>query len=316
MPANPFIDPSPALDVSIIICSRNRCASLLGVIQAMYEQKGTDTLAWELIVVDDASTDATRKTVEDWIADGHPQTRYLFEPTIGQAFAMNRGTVNAKGKLLIFTDDDVVLDSRWLVSHLFAFEKFNCAGVGGRLLPMFTPAPPKWYRSDIPFPYRFDFGDQPTALTAPPFGANMAYRRDAFVKYGLFRTDLGSTPDNPAGKGVDSEFGRRLMAGGEKIMYAPDALLYHPLDARLITPAFMHKWYYQYGRSQVLRQSADLAGVRWFGIRRHLIRSLVSNWLKGKLLFDPAERYLREMDVYRTLGIIAEEREQARAGKS
>jgi glycosyltransferase involved in cell wall biosynthesis len=277
----------------------------MAVVRSVYEQRDLENTTWELIIVDDASTDKTAEAVGTWIREGHSATSYHYEPLIGQAFAMNRGVLAARGKVIIFTDDDVVLDPRWMAEHFDCFQIYGCTGVGGRLLPRFDPEPPDWYRSEFPFPYKFDFGAEPRVISSPPFGANMAYRKAAFEELGLFRTDLGSTPDNPAGKGVDSEFGLRVISAGQTIMYAPKAVLLHPLDSALITKNFMHRWYHQYGMSEILRAPDTFIGPSYFGIPRHLFRTLVTSYFKRIFSVDPRVRYLSEMEIHRVFGVIA-----------
>ena len=76
----------------------------------------------------------------------------------------------------------------------------------------------------------FDRGPQPCVLREAPYGANMAFRKEMFEKYGFFRTDMGARPvtESP-GTNEDIEFGRRLMAAGERLRYEPSAILYHPI---------------------------------------------------------------------------------------
>lgn len=83
-------EPDRIPDVSVVICTYNRVADLLRVLDALGRQSGVESLRWELLVVDNNSSDGTREAVAARIAGGRLPLRYLFEPVQGKAHALNR----------------------------------------------------------------------------------------------------------------------------------------------------------------------------------------------------------------------------------
>src|SRR5262249_46123062 len=154
----------------------------------------------------------------------------------GKSFALNAGIAAARGNVLAFVDDDVLVDSNWVVQLAAPFIISDCAGVGGRVLPVWNSPQPEWLQLSGPYKLcsvlaMFDLGDEDGILTKPPLGTNMAFRREVFQQYGGFRTDLGPTIGSEI-RGEDSEFYRRLVAGGEFLVYRPEAVVYHPVEKK------------------------------------------------------------------------------------
>ena len=103
------------MDISIIICSYNRCESLEKVLESVQGLNCPPGASWETLVVDNNSSDATKATVERFVGKGRGDIRYLFEGRQGKSHALNTGIERAAGQILAFTDDDVLFDPDWLV---------------------------------------------------------------------------------------------------------------------------------------------------------------------------------------------------------
>ena len=99
--------------ISVIICSFNR-GPLIPELLADFRAKSAAVAgAWELLFVDNASTDNTAEAVDGFVKKGPMPVRYLFEPGKGKSFALNRGVREARSDFLVFTDDDIALDDGW-----------------------------------------------------------------------------------------------------------------------------------------------------------------------------------------------------------
>src|SRR5262249_35027180 len=149
----------------------------------------------ELIIVDNNSTDDTRAVVADFGRVSGIKVRYIFEAQQGLCYARNTGIKAAKGEIIAFTDDDVTVDPQWLRRLTSAFEQFECLGVAGKIVPVWPYQKPLWLQMEGPIRLMsvivsFDLGEELCEIVIPPFGANMAFRKVAFEKYGFFRTDL------------------------------------------------------------------------------------------------------------------------------
>jgi len=173
------------------------------------------------------------------------------------------------------------------------FDAFQCAGVGGRIIPVWQQPKPDWLEMDEQQAIvHYEHGNEAQVLRDhPPMGANCAYRKDRFVKYGTFRLDLGVSGENRGITCEDTEFATRLLRAGEKIVYAPDAIIYHPVDPRRATKAYFRKWYYNDGRSMARAFPPPPDIVRYFGIPRWSLRGVLVNSLKSIFTLNPNGRF-------------------------
>jgi hypothetical protein len=160
--------------------------------------------AWELVVVDNNSTDDTRQVIERF-ADRLP-IRYEFESTPGLSNARNRALSVAAGRFILWTDDDVLVSPNWLMSYLKGFCQWPDSPVfGGPIEPLFEGVPPRWLQEELTIsePLQAMFVVRSTDLPASfrhgeagnyPYGANMAMRTQLVREIG-FDPTLGRRED-------------------------------------------------------------------------------------------------------------------------
>jgi GT2 family glycosyltransferase len=143
-------------------------------------------------------------------------------------------------------------------------------------------------------------------LAEAPFGANMAFRRAMFEKYGAFREDLGRSGDNLISN-EETEFCSRLFSGGEQLLYVPSAVVYHPVAANRIKKEYFLSWWQGKARSDV-RAFGLPAGTKWFiaGIPLNLFRRLTVWTIRWLLGIDPARRFRSKTKVWSIVGMISE----------
>jgi GT2 family glycosyltransferase len=158
---------------------------------------------------------------------------------------------------------------------------------------------------------RFDFGDQPCELGRAPFGANMAFRKEMFDKYGAFQIDLGPGP-NPGTTRLneDTEFGRRLISAGERLRYEPKAVVYHPVAPDRLNQKFFLRWWFDYGRSRVreLKRRYKVCGINrdYARIPKDLIFRMPLEIGRWMFSLSPQKRFRHKCFVWHTAGRIAE----------
>jgi glucosyl-dolichyl phosphate glucuronosyltransferase len=297
-----------AADITVIICTFNRGESLKTTLDSITHLTVPPDLNWELIIVDNNSTDNTAQVVREFASAAPFRVRCILERRQGLSAARNAGVAAARGKIIAFTDDDVILHPEWLTNLKQTFDTFQCAAVGGRIIPVWQQPKPDWLEMDEQQAIvHYEHGDEPTVLREhPPLGANCAYRKDEFVKYGTFRLDLGVSGENRGITCEDTEFATRLFAAGEKIVYAPNAIVYHPVDPRRATKAYFRKWYYNDGRSSARAFPPDSNIVRYFGIPRWVLRSLVVSFVKWTFTLNSSRRFNYQLRTYRHAGRIVE----------
>jgi glycosyltransferase involved in cell wall biosynthesis len=288
------------MKITVIICTYNRCVSLSKSLESLVASTLPPSVDWEVLIVDNNSTDQT-KTVIERFCSCHPNlVRYVFEPQPGKSHALNTGILAASGTVLAFMDDDVTVESTWLQNLTMPLHDEQWAGSGGRILPQSAWSPPAW----VPVTARyglaplamFDLGLDAGPLTEPPFGTNMAFQKWVFEKYGGFRTDLGPRPGSEI-RNEDTEFGQRLLTAGEQLRYEPSAVVYHTIpEARLRKPYFL-AWWFAKGR-------ADAREFKINTVRLHC--SLAAWTLRWVLAFDPARRFERKLIVRWKAGALLE----------
>ncbi len=307
------------MDISIIVCTYNRSRSLGRVLENIQQLNGYPQITWETVVVDNNSSDETKSVVMRFSGSGKGGIIYIFEGKQGKSYALNTGIEAARGEILVFTDDDVIIDPNWLVNIMKAFSQYDCTGLGGRIIPLLSGKKPSWLRTDAPTPFMnafgcFDWGEENRVLQTPPFGANMAYKREVFKKYGLFRTDMGPSKGNPAGKSEDTEFSSRLLSAGETLIYASDALVYHPVEQEKMQKGYFEKWYYNLGRASMMRSTLPDGTIYYFGVPRYLYRQAFTKFFTWILTFNGHERFSRKLELYETAGSMAEVSRRYRTG--
>ena len=235
---------------SVIVNTHNRAASLRRTIASILSCTGGDGL-YEVIVVDNASTDDTPEVVRDLIREHRGRgLRYLREERLGVHYARHAGATAARAPLLVYADDDVLVEPEWAKAYVDAFgDHPEMAAAGGPVLPHWETAPPLWLAEMVASELStrrmcgelslIDLSPSFTPDGGTFFGVNMAVRRDALRRYGGFQPDL---------------FGNRLLGAGEwglywvmrragaAVGYVPQALLRHSIPAARMQPEYFERW--------------------------------------------------------------------------
>lgn len=182
---------------------------------------------FEIIMVDNASTDGTSEFLEKNYGD---KIKIFREERRGHSYARNRGIKEAQGDVLAFIDDDAVADREWGLSIDRTFRETGALGAGGKALPLWEETPP-CYLSRSPKAQRyigiFDLGDNIREIDDYLIGTNMAFKREAFERFGLFNTCLGRQGCRLTGSD-DVEFCNRLLPQA-KLIYDPRIIVWHKM---------------------------------------------------------------------------------------
>lgn len=284
--------------VSVIVSTYNRIEQLPIAVDACLAQTGSDP--YEVIVVDNNSTDGTRRWIEQRIARGETRLRYVLEPRQGLPHARNAGIAHARGRILAFTDDDITVGPAWVGAIVRVFESHpEIDMAGGKVLPRWPSQVPAWFsrlqwaplalqdKGDLPV--RIDAGNAAPCL----IGASMAFRREVFDRIGLF--DVTYT------RAQDREIQMRLWRAGGRGLYDPAILAWVDVPAERLTKQYFRFWHTRSGgyasRMRLLDQldrdgrlvdPARASGRSLLGCPAHVYRSLLQHaagwaraWVRG-----------------------------------
>jgi glycosyltransferase involved in cell wall biosynthesis len=230
--------------LTVAICTRNRAASLRSALASLAECAKPKSM-WEVVVVDNGSTDDTRAVVSG--AEHDIPVRLVVEAVPGLSNARNAAVRASRGDYILWTDDDCVVSHDWLVAYNQAFERWPSAAVfGGPIVPRFAGHPPDWLVRIAPrvrtaFAAR-DFGSEFVTLdeTRVPFGANYAIR--AVEQRGrLYDVRRGRGADVPIGE--ETELIRGLFGAGSQGRWVPDAIVTHTIPPERQTVDYLRTYF-------------------------------------------------------------------------
>jgi glycosyltransferase involved in cell wall biosynthesis len=209
-----------AFDLSLLICTRNRATQLAQTLQRV--AKIRTQLNWELIIVDNASTDATVAVVAEFAATYNRSVQTIVQEGRGVACAKNAGWRATRSEVVCCIDDDCYPEEDFLDAMFECFQQDQRVGfVGGRIL-LYDPTDRRITIQESLEPLSFPAGSfiRPGIIQ----GANIAYRRAALEAVGGFDPWFGA---GAIYSGDETELMARLSAGGWKGAYNPNPAVYH-----------------------------------------------------------------------------------------
>lgn len=238
------------MKISAIICTLNRHEILESACLSLHDQSLNKDF-YEIVVVDNGSTDNTKETVER-LRFLIPNLHYLCEPKMGLSNARNRGMVEAGGEIVAFLDDDAVADRKWLEELYSVYQKDkSVAAAGGKIHLIWKNGKPSWVNSSIEGYFgKYDLGEAEKILIYPeyPFGSNMSIRRQIALNSGGFRSALGRKGNNLIAAEETDLFCRLSRIGG-KVVYEPRAVVHHHVLAERISKLWGLRRAFDHGRS-------------------------------------------------------------------
>lgn len=225
----PFVNGHFAQNASVVICTRNRSKELQACLRSMQLFQIRPA---EIIVVDNGSSgNDTQQVVQNF-----PDVVYVREDRAGLDIARNTGIRHAKGEFIVFADDDTIQHPHWLPQILAPFEDKAVHAVAGLVITneLLTQAQflfeQNWSfnRGYVPVVYDHAYLQANAGTGAPVWkigaGANMAFRKSAFERCGVFHEHLDA---GAAGCNGDSEMWFRILKNGGAVVYNPAAIVFH-----------------------------------------------------------------------------------------
>jgi glycosyltransferase involved in cell wall biosynthesis len=291
--------------VSVILSTYNRGELLAGAVRSVLAQRAAIAPAFELIVVDNNSTDDTREIVKERFAVADGRVRYVFEPQQGLSHARNAGIRAARAPLIAFIDDDVRAQPDWVAAIVRAFDEHPEADVvGGRVLPRWPSAPPVWLTRDHWTPLALvDHGEAPIVVTAEHpicLVGSGACRRTVFDVVGFFATDCQRVKDS-IGSLEDHEFLLRVLRARRKGLYDPRIIVHAEIQPNRLERAYHRRWHTGHGHFHALLRSEHMEQTRagtLFGVPAHLYRQALGDlvgWARAKAIGEPGRAFHHEV---------------------
>ena len=324
------------MQFSVVIPTYNRASELEQTLASLANLSHPGS--WEVIVVDNNSRDATPQVVASAAAKFPTALRYVLEPQVGRSAALNAGIAAAKGEIIANTDDDVRFEPDWLQQAAEALIRGQCDFVGGKVLPLWGGRRPAWLSDKGGQHWAvialLDFGPHPLEFGKrfAPLGVNLAFKREAFDRAGLWDTGLGRKAGTLLGQEV-REWMLRARNVGLRGMYAPKMVVHHVIPADRLRKRYFRKWSYWHGVSRAIlyRQrpidmqapeetNLDFSKVRMiFGVPRYMYRSCLESAIataEQRLKGQRVAAFERELDVWFFLGVLRQRWMDRRRGAS
>ncbi|MGH9940782.1 MAG: glycosyltransferase [Pyrinomonadaceae bacterium] len=319
-----------SIDVSVIISTYNRCHLLPAALASVLAQEA-GCLRYELIVVDNNSTDDTRGVVESFMARGHENLRYVFEGQQGLSYGWNAGIAHSRGEIIAFTDDDLCVAPDWVSSIKRAFDEHpEVDFIGGKVLPRWETEPPAWLTPDHWAPLALaDYGEDSFYSNAsyPKCLLGKSFRREALELAGGFAPEFGRKKDG-IGSTEDHELQMRLWAAGKQGLYVPAVIFVTDVPADRMTKAYHRRWHAGHGKycammrlSEIIDHDGRLApepiaSATLLGVPAYIYRELLTEcgrWLRAALSGPAGLSFLHENQARYFMNYIRQTRAQRAA---
>jgi glycosyltransferase involved in cell wall biosynthesis len=306
------------VDFTVIICTYNRSGNLPSCLAALARQEGVDGIDWEVLVVDNNSSDDTAQVVANLGRDLPIKIRYAREAQQGLNYARNRGVSSSAGTHFTFVDDDIHVSPRWLAALQRAFGETDADAIGGRIHLDPSIELPRWVipgSETAGFLGFQDFGEQPFRMDGRsryPFGGNMSFHRRVVDRIGLFDPKLGRKGEGRKRgelfKGAETDYFRRLAArGNARIFYEPDAVVFHRVQPYQLKQRYFLTIHFNAGYQRAFYDARELRR-RMFGVPLFLYAQLtraVGRYLGLLVMRGPSQAFRQLMTVGHFLGTMA-----------
>ena len=310
---------------SVVIATYNRAEELEKTLESMSKLQVADP--WEVLIVDNNSPDNTKEVVLKAAENFPVPLHYLFEREQGRSAALNTGIRAAQGEIIATTDDDVRLEPDWLTNAERALQTLNCDYLGGKALPIWSGKRPAWIPENRSIHWAvialLDYGPKPLPLIDyVAIGVNMAFRREAFDRAGLWDNAYGRKAGTLLGQEV-REWCQRARAANLKGFYSPDLVVHHVIPTDRLTKKYFRRWFYWHGISRAIMYKTkgldmespedsvmDFSKVPHIaGIPRYMFRTYLQSFLKmisATVRRDEVTAFESELGLWFFAGVVKE----------
>ncbi|MEN7536018.1 glycosyltransferase family A protein [Aurantiacibacter flavus] len=234
---------------SVVICTRNRSASLRRTLVSICEAARRASDDWEIVIVDNGSTDDTKQVVSEF-AERLP-VRHVFEPNAGLSNARNAGVRASQGDFIVWTDDDVLVDENWLNAYFQSFKAHPGRAIfGGKATPLYEEPAKEWFVEAEPelcslLAIRNAPSWKEITRDRVPYGLNYAIRGTEQRSH-LYDPNLGVAPGRRRG-GEEVAVIREILAAGHSGVWVWEAAVLHRISPERQSEAYIRQFYSSHG---------------------------------------------------------------------
>jgi glycosyltransferase involved in cell wall biosynthesis len=252
---------TPSCDVSVVVSTYNRADRLPAALGALLDQVGD--VAYEIIVVDNNSSDATAQMVAAAAETAGGRIQYVFEPRQGLSYGRNTGIARSRAPIIALCDDDVRVARDWVQQLKRTFDLHpEVSYVGGRVLPYWIQPPPAWLTTSHWSPLALqDYGSERRVSGRERavclVGANLAFRRHVFDTVGLFTPALGRVKEG-IGSTEDHDMQLRIWRAGMLGLYEPAVEVVADVTPDRMLKAYHRRWHSGHGRHCAMMRLREL----------------------------------------------------------
>ncbi len=244
--------------ISVILCTYNRDRYIFNVLQSIAEGDLPHS-EYEIVLVDNNSNDNTKAECDRFV-ERYPDIKfnYCVERQQGLSYARNCGIRQAKGDLLVYVDDDALVNKEYLSTYADFFARNgNAVAAGGPILPQYDGCEePEWMshytRQLVTGKLYLGEREREFPHDAFPGGGNAAYRKSVFDAVGLFNVELGRKGNSLIGA-EEKDLFDKMTSRGMKFYYLPTAILYHLIPPKKLTKDYFNRLTYGIGVSEHYR---------------------------------------------------------------
>lgn len=293
-------------DISVIICTYNRAGMFRAALESLKCQETDGIFSYEIVIINDGSTDNTKDVVREVSQDSQVLIRYFFENGHGVANARNKGIKKASGDWIAFFDDDQLAEPDWLKELLAAAAKSKSSCIGGAV---HLHLPEQKLRTLSPI-FRSMLGEKKDgnelvkcSRKNHPGTGNILIKKKVFDATGQFDGSLKS-------RGSDLDFTRRVRMAGIQAWYTPKAVVHHRVPPYRLKADYLIWKSISNGISFAYRDYRELGIVKTFiACFARICQALLINmplFIWGCVLKDSTKKIERKCLLYRALGYTQE----------
>jgi glycosyltransferase involved in cell wall biosynthesis len=241
--------PGRELDISVVICCYNSSGRLAPTIKHLAEQEFNSEIKWEVVIVDNASTDDTNEYALNELSKYQFESKVVYESEAGLSNARKKGVKESSGRYILFCDDDNWLDKRYFQLSYDIMESDPKIGMlGGFGEPYIEGLKPKWFdRYQVTYavgPQHHEEADI-SYIKAYVYGAGSVVRKELLLlldKIG-FKHVLTDRIGKKMVSGGDNEIGYAMVLLGYKVYYSPRLKFEHYIPQGRLTKEYLLKIY-------------------------------------------------------------------------